>query len=38
MIYITNRFDSIRLPFSEDMLQWLQDTYPFSNYHLVEIL
>jgi hypothetical protein len=38
MIYITNKFDSIRLPFSEDMLQWLQDTYPFSNYHTVEIL
>jgi hypothetical protein len=35
-MYITNKFDSIRLPFAEDLLEWLQETYPFSEYHVVE--
>lgn len=37
MIYITNKFDSIRLPYAEDLLEWLQETYPASKYHVVEL-
>ena len=34
--YITNKYDSIRLPYSEELLEWLIETYPFSKYRLVE--
>jgi hypothetical protein len=36
MIYITNKYDSIRVPYAEDLLVWLRETYPHSNYHAVE--
>jgi len=36
MIYITNKFDSVRLPYDEDLLAWLQYTYPHSKYQVVE--
>jgi hypothetical protein len=36
MTYITNKFDSIRLPYSEELLEWLIETYPFSKYRAVE--
>jgi hypothetical protein len=37
MKYITNKFESIRFPYEEDLLQWLQETYPYSKYHVKEI-
>lgn len=37
MKYITNKFDSIRLPCEEGMLEWLQETYPNSEYRIVEV-
>jgi hypothetical protein len=36
MKYITNKFDSIRLPFEEGMLEWLIENYPHSQYRIVE--
>ena len=36
MTYITNKYDSIRLPYSEELLEWLIETYPFSHYKVVE--
>ena len=32
MKYITNKFDSIRLPVEEGLLEWLQVQYPASKY------
>jgi hypothetical protein len=37
MKYITNKYDSIRLPYAEDLLEWLQATYPASKYQIKEI-
>jgi len=34
--YITNKYDSIRLPYSEELLEWLIETYPLSKYRAVE--
>jgi hypothetical protein len=36
MRYITNQFDSIRLPCEEGLLEWLQKMYPYSKYRIVE--
>jgi hypothetical protein len=36
MKYITNKFDSIRLPIEEGLLEWLQERYPASKYHIKE--
>jgi hypothetical protein len=35
-MYITNRYDSIRLPYDADLLVWLQQTYPYSQYVVKE--
>jgi hypothetical protein len=35
-MYITNKFDSIRLPNEPGMLEWLQEQYPNSEYRVVE--
>jgi hypothetical protein len=35
-MYITNRYDSIRLPYSLELLEWLIETYPNSKYMVVE--
>jgi hypothetical protein len=35
-MYITNKFDSIRLPNEPGMLEWLQEHYPNSGYYIVE--
>jgi len=35
-MYITNKYDSVRLPYSEEMLEWLLATYPKSQYRVVE--
>jgi len=37
MIIITNRAGSIQMPAEEGLLEWLQATYPHSQYHLSEI-
>ena len=38
MIYITNKFASVKLPNDPGMLAWLLKTYPNSGYHIVENL
>ena len=35
-MYITNKYDSIRLPNEPGMLEWLQEHYPKSEYRVVE--
>jgi len=37
MTYITNKYQSIRLPVEPGMLEWLLENYPNSGYHIVEI-
>jgi hypothetical protein len=37
MTYITNKFQSIKLPNEPGMLEWLLVKYPHSGYYLVEI-
>jgi hypothetical protein len=32
MKYITNKFESVRLPVEEGLLEWLQAKYPASKY------
>ena len=34
-MYITNKFKSIKLPYSQDLLEWLWGNYPKSEYHVV---
>jgi hypothetical protein len=36
MIYITNCDGSIKLPWEPDLLEWLQEQYPYSKYRIVE--
>ena len=36
MKYLTNKFDSIRLPNEPGLLEWLQENYPASKYRLVD--
>ena len=37
MRYITNKFDSVRLPVEEGLLEWLQVQYPASKYYIKEL-
>lgn len=37
MMIITNRAGDIQFPVEEGLLEWLQATYPYSQYHLEEI-
>lgn len=37
MIIISNRTGDIQLPVEEGLLEWLQATYPNSQYHLAEV-
>jgi hypothetical protein len=37
MRYITNKFESIRLPVEEGLLEWLQEKYPASKYYIKEV-
>jgi hypothetical protein len=37
MIVITNKTGEIQLPFQEGLLEWLQEHYPASKYHLVKL-
>jgi hypothetical protein len=34
-MYITNKYNSIKLPYSEEMLEWLLVNYPRSEYRAV---
>jgi hypothetical protein len=36
MRYITNKFESIRLPVEDGLLEWLQENYPNSKYYIKE--
>jgi len=36
MRYITNKFDSVRLPIEDGLLEWLQERYPASKYYIKE--
>ena len=35
MMYITNKYQSVRLPDEPGMLEWLQQQYPYSQYRIV---
>jgi hypothetical protein len=35
-MYITNKFNSIKLPNEPGMLEWLRKTYPNSDYKVVD--
>ena len=35
-MYITNLYDSVRMPYSEELLEWLIETYPYSKYRVVK--
>jgi hypothetical protein len=35
-MYITNKYGSIKLPYSEELLEWLRATYPNSDYRPVD--
>jgi len=37
MIVISNNTREIQLPYQEGLLEWLQERYPASKYHLVEL-
>ena len=36
MTYIVNKTGDIRLPYEPGLLEWLQQQYPYSKYHLEE--
>ena len=35
-MYITNKYESVKLPYSIDLLEWLKETYPNSEYRVIE--
>ena len=35
-MYITNKYESIKLPYDAELLTWLQEQYPYSLYKAVE--
>ena len=37
MIIISNKTGNIQFPVEEGLLEWLQENYPYSQYHLEEI-
>jgi hypothetical protein len=37
MIIISNKTGNIQFPVEEGLLEWLQENYPYSQYHLAEI-
>jgi hypothetical protein len=37
MKYITNKFENVRLPVEEGLLEWLQERYPASKYFIKEV-
>jgi hypothetical protein len=37
MMYICNRTGTVVVEYEPELLEWLQQQYPFSGYHLVEV-
>jgi hypothetical protein len=37
MKYITNRYESVVLPWEPGLIEWLQEKYPRSKYRIVEV-
>jgi hypothetical protein len=37
MMYICNRTGTVVVEYEPELLEWLQQRYPFSGYHLVEV-
>jgi hypothetical protein len=37
MIAISNNAGDIQLPYEEGLLEWLQEHYPASKYHLIKL-
>jgi hypothetical protein len=37
MIYIANRSGTIRHLYDQELLEWLQANYPYSQYQIVEV-
>jgi len=37
MMYICNRIGTVVVEYEPELLEWLQQRYPFSGYHLVEV-
>lgn len=37
MTYITNKFNSIKLPNEPGLLEWLHENYPRSEYRIVKV-
>ncbi len=37
MKYITNRYESVVLPWEPGLIEWLHANYPYSRYHVVEV-
>lgn len=35
---ITNKFNSVFLPYEEGMIEWLMKNYPHSQYRVVEVV
>lgn len=35
VMYITNKYNSVIIPVEPGMLEWLQEQYPYSQYHIV---
>lgn len=38
MIYITNKYQSVKLPYSDELFKWLLEKYPYSKYHVVDTI
>ena len=36
MKYITNKHNTIRFPWEPGLLEWLNENYPYSKYHITE--
>jgi len=35
--YITNKANTVFLPYEDGMIEWLNENYPYSKYYVVEI-
>ena len=38
MKYIYNKDDTIGFPYSPELLEWLNENYPYSKYRIVELV
>lgn len=37
MKYITDKTNTVVLPYEDGMIEWLHENYPFSQYRIVEV-